>query len=471
MTRDEGDHEYKYCWVVTCEAHPRCACGHNLPVPLRVRAAALAVALSLTSAAACAGTAGPVLTAANTIRIGVDLPLSGADGQAGTPALNGVRFFVKQHPVVDGFYVVVSSRDDAVNGIHDPQVGLGNAQAFVADPLVLGMIGPFDSNVARAEIPATNQAHMAMVSPATSSRCLTKEPFLPAALNPNRTDISCKTAGLPAPKDLRPAGANNYFRLATTDDLQGPAAADYAYRNLHLLRVAVLSDHEAYGQALAASFEERFVHLGGSVVGQLDFTPAPTLDVKGFMHQAKREGAQGIYFGGVTANQGCVIRSQMAAVFDTGETTPYLGGDGIAEDPACLRDAGANATGIYATVPAPNPDRIAGAQAVITAFKAEYGNTADYGAYTIAAYDAAGVLYDALDRAIKANGGKRPARDAIVAALSVTSSFPGVMGMFGFDAAGDITLRIVSVFEATGANPQNPWTWVYAIDYSAALPY
>jgi branched-chain amino acid transport system substrate-binding protein len=443
-----------------------------LPVPFLVRAAALATTLSVAVAVSACGTgAAPVVTAANTIRIGVDLPLSGDEGQAGTPALNGVRFFVNHHPTLDGFNVIVSARDDTIKGIHDPAVGAGNVQAFIADPLVLGMIGPFHSSVARAEIPIANQARLAMVSPATSSRCLTKEPFLPAALNPTGVAIPCKVAGLPSPKDLRPAGPNNYFRLATTDELQGPAAATYAYRNLHLLRVAVLSDHEAYGQGLADSFAARFVRMGGTVVVQSDFTPAPTNDLTGFLRLAKREGAQAIYFGGITANQGCVIRAQMASVFDLGETTPFIGGDGIAEDPACLRDAGPNAAGIYATVPAPSPDRFAGARAVIAAFKAEYPNPADYGAYTIAAFDATGVLYDAIDRAIKATGGKRPERNTVVAALSVTSDFQGAIGTFGFDPAGDITLRVISVFEATGTNPQTPWTWVQAIDYSAALPY
>ncbi|HEV2032621.1 MAG TPA: branched-chain amino acid ABC transporter substrate-binding protein [Candidatus Dormibacteraeota bacterium] len=434
-----------------------------------LQATALAGALAVTSVACSSG--GVVLTAANTIKIGVDLPLSGDEGQAGTPALNGVRYFVRQHPTLDGFKIVVSARDDAYYGVHDADIGAGNVQTFITDRQVLGMIGPFDSSVARAQIPIANQAHLAMVSPATSSRCLTKEPFLPAALTPTRADVSCKTAGLPSPKDLRPTGINNYFRLATTDELQGPAAADYGYRYLHLLRVAVLSDHEAYGQALANSFVERFLHLGGSVVSQLDFVPSAQVDLKPFMQQAKREGAQAIYFGGTTANQGCVIRAQMQSVFDAGEGTPYLGGDGIAEDPACLRDARTNAAGIYATVPAPTPERLAGAQSVIAAFKAAYPNPADYGAYTIAGYDAAGVLYDALDRAIKASGGKLPVRDTVVAALGVTTAFQGAMGTFGFDPAGDITLRILSIFEATGTDPQTPWTWVHAVDYSAALPY
>src|SRR6202049_4710074 len=60
----------------TCGSHGRGACGHNLPVPLLDRAAALAGVLTLMSIAACGGGGGAVLTAANTIRIGVDLPLS-----------------------------------------------------------------------------------------------------------------------------------------------------------------------------------------------------------------------------------------------------------------------------------------------------------------------------------------------------------------------------------------------------------
>jgi branched-chain amino acid transport system substrate-binding protein len=423
-------------------------------------------ALSLVSLAACSSSdSGPKAG----IKIGVDLPLSGAEGQAGNPTLNGVRFFLHQHPILDGFNVVVSARDDAVKGVHDPKLGGQNISAFVNDPLVMGVIGPFDSSVARAAIPLANQAHLAMLSPSASNPCLTKPTFLPAGLSPTRLAIGCKVAGLPLPADLRPANVNNFFRLATTDDLQGAAAADYGYKNLGLLRVAVLSDHEAYGQALANGFRTRFTKLGGLVVVHVDFTPAANLDLTAFFKQAKKDGAQAIYFGGVTANNGCSIRAQMASVL--GAATPYLGGDGIAEDPACVRDAGTNAAGIYATVPAVDPDQVPTAKAAIANFKAEYPNARDYGAYTMLAYDATAVLYDALDRAIKAAGGRLPAREDVVAKLAATTTFQGVTGTFGFDAAGDTTHRVVSIFESTSSDPLAAWRWVSSVDYSAKLPY
>jgi branched-chain amino acid transport system substrate-binding protein len=423
-------------------------------------------AISLLPLAACSS--GDSGTNAG-IKIGVDLPLSGADGQAGTPTLNGVRFFVHQHPVLDGLTVAVSARDDAVNGAHDPKRGAQNMSAFVNDPLVMGVIGPFDSSVARATIPIANRAHLALISPSTSNQCLTTSTFLPAGLSPTRRAIGCKEVGLPLPADLRPTNVNNFFRLATTDDLEGAAAADYGYTKLKLLRVGVLSDHEAYGQALANGFRTRFNKLGGLVVLYQDFTPAPNLDLTTFFSRARKDGAQAIYFGGVTANHGCSIRAQMVTVF--GAAAPYLGGDGIAEDPACVRDAGTNALGIHATVPAVDPDQLAGAKATIDAFKVAYPSARDYGPYTLLAYDATAVLYDALDKAIKAAGGKLPARPDVVTTLAATTAFHGVTGTFGFDPGGDTTQRIVSVFQPTSSDPAAPWRWVGVVDYSAKLPY
>lgn len=464
MTLAERNHEYRYCRVPDVAPHLRLPRGDNLRVQPWLRNIACLCALGLLSLVACGGGA-----AAKTIRIGVDLPLSGDEGRAGIPTLNGIRFFVHQHAVVGGFNVEINARDDAVKGVNDPKLGAKNISAFVADPLVMGLIGPFNSSVARFAIPVANQAHLVMISPSASNRCLTAEPFLPAGLSPSGVAISCKAAGLPSPLELRPTASNNFFRLATTDDLQGAAAADYGYKNLHLLRVAVLSDHEAYGQALAYSFRARFTKLGGLVVVYQDFSASSSLDLTTFFNQAKKEGAQAVYFGGVTANKGCTIRAQMAAVLGAGAAVPYLGGDGIAEDPTCIRDAGSNAAGIYATVPVVDPGQAPASQAVISAFKSQYRNSWDFGAYTILGYDAASILYGALERTITAAAGKLPRRQDVAANVALTGT--GADRMFSFDPAGDTMQRIVSIFEATSADPAIPWHWAGAVDYSAKLPY
>jgi len=432
-----------------------------------VRRACGACLVFALTACSLLGGGGPVAT----VTIGVDLPLSGAEGRVGTPALNGVRLYVQQHPTIDGFAVSLAVRDDSIGGSPVPPLGAANVQGLAGDPQVIAVIGPLDSSVARAEIPIANQAALAIVSPATSSPCLTRDVYLPAGLNPPHTPITCKDAGLPSPGDLRPSGVNNYFRMSTTDDLQGPAAADYAYNTLHLLRVATISDHEAYGQMLAGSFATRFQAQGGSIVGRLDLDPSAAADTTAFLKRMKADGAQGVYFGGVTANKACVMRSEMAAVFDLGEAAPFLGGDGIAEDPACVRDAGVNVSGIYATVPIIDTSTLGTAEPVIAAFKAMFPNPHDYGTYTVAAYDAAAVVYEALDRAIRAAGGQLPARGNVISQLSAIQDFEGATGQFDFDVNGDSTRRVITIFEPSAADPTGPWRRVGAVDYTTALPY
>ena len=442
--------------------------GQNLLVLRLSGAAAAAAALILLASCSLPGLGG---SPAAVVKIGVDLPLSGDEGRVGTPALNGVRFYVQQHPTLDGFTVSLVVKNDSSSGGAEPALGAADVQGLASDPQVMAVIGPLDSSVARAEIPVANQASMALVSPATSSPCLTRSDYLPAALDPAHVAVSCKVAGLPSAAELRPSGVNNYFRLAATDDLQGPAAADYAYKTLHLLRVATISDHEAYGQALAGAFATRFRALGGSIVGRLDLDPSTNPDATGFLARMKADGVQAVYFGGVTANKGCAIRAAMAGVFAAGEATPFLGGDGIAEDPTCIRDAGTNAAGIYATVPIVDAASIGTAEPVIAAFKTAFPSPQDYGAYTVIAYDAAAVVYEALDRAIKAAGGQLPPRGNVISQLSLTHDFAGATGVFGFDANGDSTRRIFTVFEASAADPHGPWKRVGAVDYTAALPY
>lgn len=412
----------------------------------------------------------PAVTQSRTLHIGVDLPITGHETRAAVPALNGIRFFVQTHPTLDGYTVVLTTADDGVGGYANPNRGIENVQAFLGDASLVAMIGPFNAPVARKEIPVANAAGLAMISPATSNPCLTRNVFVPALLNPARTEISCKTAGLPSAADLRPEHTNNFFRLTTTDELQGVAAADYAFHTLRVVRAGVISDHEAYGQGLVDAFSARLTTLGGTVVGHLDTDPTKP-DATDFLKGMKDAGAQAIYYGGSTRGGGCAIRAQMTASFPAGETTPFLGADGIAHDPACIKAAGDNSLGIYATVPIVDATTRPGAAATIRVFKTSFGSTADYGPYTLVAFDATAVLYAAIDRAIRAAGGGFPARASVVSELAKTSGLAGVTGTIGFDASGDTTNRVVSIFEATGPGPRTPWKLVDAEDYSGRLPY
>jgi len=429
---------------------------------MRVLCACLALVVG-----ACSSGSSPTGTL-KTLRIGVDLPLTGAESRAAIPALNGIRYYVQTHAALDGYAIRLEAADDAA----DPERGASNVNRFITDQGVVAMIGPFDGPVARKEIPVANAAGLAMVSPATSNPCLTRDVYIPALLNPARAAISCKQAGLPAASELRPTHANNFFRLTATDELQGAAAADFAYQDLHVLRAAMMSDHEAYGQGLASAFSARFSRLGGSVLGRLDVDPSSsTTGVTAFLGLMKDAGAQAIYYGG-GSTAGCAIRAQMSPPFATGEAAPFLGGDGIASDPQCVAAAGGNATGIYATVPIVDASSAPTATSAIAGFRSSFGSTSAYGPYTMLAYDATAVLYAALDRAIFAAGGAPPSRAQVISELARTSGLPGATGVLGFDPNGDTTNRVITIFEAPGSdNHRAPWRLAGTIDYSAHLPY
>jgi branched-chain amino acid transport system substrate-binding protein len=435
-----------------------------------VRARGLVVlTLAVFVAFACGGGTGGT-SSKGTITIGVSLPLSGAEASQGTPTKNGVLFYISQHPTIDGFTLKVVSKDYAVNGSPDAARGAATMQEFIADSTVLGVVGTFDSGVARAEIPLANQASLAMISPANTNPCLTKTVYTPGVLRAAGTDITCKAAGLPAPADLRAAhpDKNNYFRLATTDDLQGPANSLYAYNTLKLRKVGVISNNSVYGKGIADTFSAEFVKLGGTVVQRQDYDPANTNDFKTFLTSAKKNGAQGVYYGGLAADKGCVIRQQMIGIFPVGEATPFLGGDGIAQDPTCTRTAGQNALGIFATVASVNPDQVPSAASTIAAFKAAYPTKSDYGSYTMVAYDCAGVIIAAIDRAIKANNGNMPTREAVRAEIAKTSGYAGVTGTVGFDANGDDSAKIVSLYEDKSSDPNADWAYIRAYDFNGA---
>ncbi|TME89144.1 MAG: hypothetical protein E6I43_01130, partial [Chloroflexi bacterium] len=333
-------------------------------------------------------------------------------------------------------------------------------QQFVNDSKVLGIVGPFNSSVARAEIPISNRAHLAQISPANTNQCLTKNIYIPTTLGAPK-DITCKDAGILAPADLRPTGINNYFRVATTDDLQGPAMADYAVDVLKVTKLGVASDNEVYGKGIADTFSAEFKNKGGTVVKRQDFDTKSTNDFRGFLQSSKSLGAQGIYFGGTDSNKGCVVRSQASGIFAI--DTPYMGGDGL-QTAQCLKDAGQMASGIYAAVAAPNAEQIPESASIISGFKAAFKQKDDFGAYTMPAYDCAKILIAAIQRAIKANGGNMPSREQVRAEVAKTSDFVGALGKTSFDANGDTSQKIISIYQATGSPVD--WKWVKQINYA-----
>src|SRR5437588_3444735 len=198
------------------------------------------------------------------IKLGVDLPLTGDDAPDGLPAKNAIDLAIKQAGRVCGpsrhpdacFDLQAATYDDVSQGVHDPAKGAKNVQLLTGDPRVVAMIGPLYDSLARSELPVANAEQLAMVTPAASSECLTQEP----------PDGHCQ--GLSA--RLRPRGPNNFFRVVTTQLVQGAAAADLAFKVLGKRRAFLINDQTAFGKGVASSFVARFAQDGGAIVDPSD---------------------------------------------------------------------------------------------------------------------------------------------------------------------------------------------------------
>ena len=384
-------------------------------------------------------------TSKGEIIIASNQPTSGGDASDGLPAQNGIQFAVEQAGSIKGFKLVFKGWDDTVNGVHDPQKGAQNIQEMIADAKILGMVGPNNSNVARAQIPIANRATFVIISAANTNECLTQT-----------FDYCEKDTGTTAAK-LRPTGVNNYFRIAAADTFQGPGMADFAVDTLKATKIAVWSDNETFGKGVADKFSQELTKKGGTVVVRQDFDTKTTNDWRQFLTDAKNKGAQAIYAGATSGTKICIPRAQMKGILDV----PYMVPDGGVNS-QCIKDAADNALNMYGTVAAADANQNPDAKATIDAFKARFTKKEDIGSYTFPAYDCAKILIDAIGRAIDANGGNKPTREQVVRAVSETKNLKGTTGTWTFDKNGDPTTPTMAIFQAKGS----PIDWAFVKQFA-----
>ena len=392
-----------------------------------VRARGLVVlTMAALVAFACGGSSGGG-GSKGTFKIGSDLPVCTVGGQA---TQNGVQFAINQMNAkggVEGYQVAFQGFDDCRQGSYNPDAGVENVQKMLSDTKYLGMIGPYNSAVAKAEIPISAPAHFVMVSPSNTNPCLTK-------------DIAgCSYH----PQDLRAGNANNYWRVVTTDDFQGPAMADYMYKQLNIKSVAILDDTTVFGVGIAGAFEAEFKKLGGTVTKHSQYKKDQQgSDFKSILLSFKSTNAGAVYVGGTDDQNICIPRAQMKQI---GWDVPFTGGDGI-ETSDCIDQAAGNEANVYATSAGADATQVPGAQTAIGDFRKAFPGANDFGGYTMQAYDAANALMAAVGRAIKANNGNLPTREKVRAQMAQTKGFVGVIGTYDFDTNGDTSLKIVSIY-------------------------
>jgi branched-chain amino acid transport system substrate-binding protein len=347
--------------------------------------------------AAALNLSAPALAQKGTIKVAVQAPLSGEQAAVGESIKLGAQLaveeLVKAYKAL-GYDLVLVPYDDQAK----PEVGVANARNIIADPNILVLVGHFNSGVALPASEVYKDAMLAMISPANTA-----------------TEITDR-------------GYANVNRVCGRDDVQGPVGARFAVQDLKLKSVYIVNDKTLYGQGVADNFRTEARKLGMKILGyegteeRANFAPLIT--------PLKARNPDLVYFGGIY-HQGGLFLKQLR---ERGVKGRFMGPDGL-DSPEMVNIGGAAVTGSYYTTVAGPPDAYPETAAFTKKYKQRFGREVE--SFAMYGYDATWVGIKAVEEWIKANGGKRPSRAEVSAAVRNIKNFKGVTGTIQFDNKGD----------------------------------
>src|SRR5499433_752144 len=219
---------------------------------------------------------------AKVIKIGLSLPLTGADADGADAILKGAQMAIAEINAKGGvkgykLEAVVFDSATPAAGQYDPAQAATNYKKFIADSLVLAAVGPVMSGEGKAISPILSEADMATITPSST--------------NPDITDPKFQS-------QYRPKGKAVYFRTVTTDAFQGPNMANYLFHAQKIKSVYVLDDGGAFGVGIADSFQKRAGELGVKILGRDRLDPKEA-DYKTILTKVKGLSPDALYYGGV----------------------------------------------------------------------------------------------------------------------------------------------------------------------------
>jgi branched-chain amino acid transport system substrate-binding protein len=350
---------------------------------------------------------GAAAASADTIKIGVPVPLSGPYANAGIDIANAAKMAaakINASGGVLGKQIEIITEDDAC----DAQQGVQAAQKLI-DAGVVAVAGGYCSGAALPELGALHRAGIPYI--------------LDASTNPKLTSL----------------GFNNVFRTIGRDDQQGPFAANFMANYLKAKRVAVIDDNTVYSKGLADNTVAGLKKLGVDVVYYDAVTPGQ-MDYSAVLSHVASLGPDVIDYTGYFAEAGLMAKEAAAL-----HIAPKMMGGDATDDPTLIKTAGSAANGWISTC-APLPQFLSGAKDFVTDFTKSY-NTAP-GPYSVFEYDA--VMIAA--QTIKDANSTDPA--TLITALHKVKDYQGLTGVITFNDVGD--RAVASYITVTVRNE----TWV-----------
>jgi len=371
---------------------------------------------------------GGTALAAETIRIGLNMPLTGPREAAGTASRAGAEMVRDRINAEGGLKIGGKSyliEYVATDNKSDPQQAMNNALQLITKDEVLAILGPNDSSKAIPAGAICNSFKTPMVSPtSTNPKTTLERPYV--------------------------------FRACFLDSFQGEAMASFATSEFGARKAAVLYNiADAYPKGLAEFFKAAFEaqHGPGSVVAFENFLSSE----KDYSAQLQRIVASGadVLFVPQYDNEVPAIVKQARA---QGWTKTILGGDAW-ETAALMENCGDACKGLFFS----SHFAAIGAKGKSREFVEEYQAKmkrlpAGDGAL---GYDAASLLLTAIGSLESLSDNLLEARAAVKDKLAALHGFQGVSGSLDMTTGGDpkksaAIIRINDQGEFESYTVQNP---------------
>jgi branched-chain amino acid transport system substrate-binding protein len=347
------------------------------------------LALAFLTVFALSGTA----LAADTIKIGVYLPLTGQMAFGGQLELEGVQMAHKEAPTVLGKKVelfVVDNKSDKVEAANA-------VKRLIEKEKVVAIIGTYGSSLAMAGGEVAEKAGIPMVGTSCTNPLVTQ-------------------------------GKKYSFRVCFIDPFQGAGAATYAFTDLKAKTAALLVDvSNDYSVGLATFFTRSFTKLGGQVVANLKYQ-AGDQDFTAQLTEIISKKPDVLFIPSYFA-EGAIIMKQAK---ELGAKFRIMGGDAM-DNPKIVEIGGAAVEGFVHTT-FPYDPSMANMSPIAKKFTENWKKaypSKEPNVNAALGYDTYLMVLDAIKRAGKAE----PA--AITKALAATKGFEGVTGSTTINATHD----------------------------------
>ena len=361
--------------------------------------------------------AGGAVGDGDTIKVGLNYELSGNVSTYGTSLVNGIEFAVKEineKGGVLGKQIELVKADNKSSGEEAANV----SSRLATRDKVVAILGPATSGNVKAALPPAEENKVPLISASSTA-----------------DDVTLDASG----------GVRQYvFKTCFSDSFQGVTMANFAARELKLLKTAILRDNTSdYSMGLTSAFKATYSTLGGEIVAEEAYQAKDT-DFKTLLTTIKAADPDVLFIPGYYEEVGLIIKQAR----ELGIDVPVLGADGF-DSPKLVEIAGAESlNGTYYSNHYSSGDTSPEVVAYRTAFNAAYGSDPD--AFNALGYDMAYMLADALERAGEVD------REKLKEALAATENFKGITGTLTMDEFHN-PIKAVTILEVKDGVPHIPY--------------